>query len=290
MMRVAPIGVKGDECVSHNYADWIGNQDSAMDMISLRPARFMQATLDRDPDLREGDVLPPLWHWLYFHDAKPERDLGRDGHPKKGGFLPPVALPRRMWAGGRFTFERPVKIGVMAEKRSSVLNVVEKTGRSGDLCFVTVQHEIFQNEKLCLTEEHDIVYREDPGPNAPKRDIPRAPQSSEFSRDVQPTEVMLFRYSALTFNGHRIHYDVDYARAIEGYDGLVFHGPLTATLLIDLACSKTGAFPKSFSFRGVSALAGMNAFKIQGHQTDNAVDLWAKTATGDLAMSARAEF
>lgn len=272
------------------YENWIGAQQSSRDWLAPQPARFMQATLDRDQDLRDGDHLPPLWHWLYFLEAKPASELGRDAHPRKGGFLPPVDLPRRMWAGGRFEFHAPLRLGDWAEKRSTILNISEKSGRSGALCFVTVQHEIFQQDRLCLIEEHDIVYREDPAPGSPKPAKQKAPESHEFSRGVTPTEVMLFRYSALTFNGHRIHYDVDYARDVEGYEGLVFHGPLTATFLVDLACAETGRHPKSFSFRGVSPLAGMQPFDIQGTKSGSTLDLWAKTAGGDLAMSAQAVF
>jgi 3-methylfumaryl-CoA hydratase len=250
----------------------------------------MQALLDRDPTLKDGDALPPLWHWLYFLEAERASGLGRDGHPQKGGFLPPVTLPRRMWAGSRLKFHQPLILGQDAAKQSTIQSVSQKAGRSGALCFVTVQHTLFQNDQAAITEEHDIVYREDPSPEAPKPQPPPAPTEPEFSATVTPSEVMLFRYSALTFNGHRIHYDGDYARSVEGYDGLVFHGPLTATLLVDLACTEMKQPITQFSFRAVSPLSGPAPFKIEGRRTDTSVTLWAKRRDGALAMTATADF
>ncbi|MGI3184176.1 FAS1-like dehydratase domain-containing protein [Nioella aestuarii] len=269
---------------------WIGRQETVTDLLRAQPARFMQATLDRAPSLSDGDALPPLWHWLYFLDARPASELGRDAHPKKGGFLPPVDLPRRMWAGGRFRFHKPLVLGLEASKRSTIRAITEKQGRSGRLCFVTVEHELFQNGQLALTEEHDIVYRDDPAPGVPAPDPAMAPDGADVSETVKPSEVMLFRYSALTFNGHRIHYDVDYAREVEGYEGLVFHGPLTATLLIDLACRHSGRMPKSFSFRGTAPLAGMAPFRIEAEAAKEGLGIWAKRHDGALAMTAMAEF
>lgn len=276
--------------MSAPMTDWIGRTEHRHDILHPEPARFMQATLDRASTLAKGDPLPPLWHWLYFLEAKPAHELGRDGHPKKGGFLPPVALPRRMWAGGRFEFHTPLRLGAAASKRSTIENVVEKDGRTGKLCFVTVRHEISVGETLALSEEHDIVYREDPARNATAPGPKAAPDNAELSEDITPTQVMLFRYSALTFNGHRIHYDVDYARNVEGYGGLVFHGPLTATLLVDLAARTRGRMPRKFSFRGLAPLSGMEPFRIEG--TNEATDfaLWARRHDGALAMTASAEF
>lgn len=270
---------------------WIGRSEDHTDTLRSEPARFMQATLGRAPSLMEGDDLPPLWHWLYFLEAKPLGELGRDGHPQKGGFLPPVALPRRMWAGGRFTFHRPLPLGGVASKTSTIRNIVEKSGRTGDLCFVTVLHELFlEDGELALSEEHDIVYREDPNPDAPPPTPAMAPETAEVSEEITPSQVMLFRYSALTFNGHRIHYDVDYARQVEGYDGLVFHGPLTATLLVDLAARTVGRAPKTFEFRGLAPLAGMQPFHIEGRHSGDGMTLWARRHDGALAMKASATF
>ena len=270
--------------------DWIGRSEKREDVLHAQPCRFMQATLDLEPSLDEGDALPPLWHWLFFLEAKRMGTLGRDGHPAKGEFLPPVSLPRRMWAGGRFVFRQPLIIGQAATKTSTIKSIVQKDGRSGPLCFVTVAHEVHQNGNLCMTEEHDIVYREDPRPDAPQVQPASAPDGAEFSQVVQPSEVMLFRYSALTFNGHRIHYDSTYAREIEGYEGLVFHGPLTATLLVNLAQQKTGLAAKEFSFRGTAPLSGLGAFHLEGRLGRDGIDLWARLGDGALAMTARAVF
>ncbi|MBV7394100.1 FAS1-like dehydratase domain-containing protein [Mameliella sediminis] len=276
--------------MTQHVREWIGRSEVWHDTLRAQPACFMQATIGREPDLKDGDALPPLWHWLYFLEAKPAGVLGRDGHPQKGGFLPPVELPRRMWAGGRFEFHEPLRLGDDVRKVSTIKDVVEKDGRSGKLCFVTVRHEMFSGGQLAVTEEHDIVYREDPAPDAPRPVPAKAPENAEFSEEIHPTQVMLFRYSALTFNGHRIHYDVDYARQVEGYDGLVFHGPLTATLLVDLASRKMGRTPRAFSFRGLSPLSGLTPFRVEGRSAENAMDLWATRNDGALAMSAKAEF
>lgn len=270
---------------------WIGRSTAAGDLLRPEPARFLQATLDRDPQLQVGDVLPPLWHWLYFLEAARPRDLGRDSHPRRGGFLPPVALPRRMWAGGRFVFHAPLILGQVAQKRSTIADVVEKTGRSGPLCFVTVRHEISQGGTLALSEEHDIVYRADPDPAAapPPPPAPCA-QTAAFGREITPDPTLLFRYSALTFNGHRIHYDADYARAVEGYPGLVFHGPLIATLLADLAVTEGGQGLRRFAFRGLAPIAGMAPFALAGRRGEGAMQLWAQRADGACAMQAEAIF
>ncbi|WP_016854239.1 FAS1-like dehydratase domain-containing protein [Halomonas smyrnensis] len=273
-----------------NVADWLGHSEIFEDQLRANPARFMQATLDRPQSLRAGDPLPPLWHWLYFLEAKPAGELGRDGHPHKGGFLPPVALPRRMWAGGRFTFHAPLQLGKEARKVSSIHNIVHKEGRSGPLCFVTVLHEIYAGETLAWTEEQDIVYREDPSPDAPTPQPLVAPNDADIVESVSPTQVMLFRYSALTFNGHRIHYDVDYARDVEGYEGLVFHGPLTATLLVDLATRTFGRQPRRFSFKGLAPLTANHDIKLEARREGTTMKLWARRHDDALAMKAEADF
>ena len=275
---------------AEHLQDWIGHSQQVQDLLRAQPAQFMQATLDQTPSLKDGDPLPSLWHWLYFLEAARASELGRDAHPKKGGFLPPVSLPRRMWAGGRLTFHTPLILGKAAQKRSTIQSITEKSGRSGSLCFVTVAHEIIQDGQCAVTEEQDIVYREDPAPGSPMPQPAPAPDDPDVSKQVMPTEVMLFRYSALTFNGHRIHYDVDYARQVEGYDGLVFHGPLTASLLADLACTTMNKPLKRFEFRGVAPLSGLTPFHIEGRHAPDKISLWAKRQDGALAMSAKAEF
>lgn len=269
---------------------WIGRTEEHVDTLRAQPVQFMQATIGQEVSLTEGDALPPLWHWLYFLEAKSAHKLGRDGHPKKGGFLPPVSLPRRMWAGGRFQFLETIPVGAEVTKRSTIKDIVEKSGRTGELCFVTVQHELIYQGRVAVIEEHDIVYREDPSPDAPKPKPLLAPSDSDVSELIQPTQVMLFRYSALTFNGHRIHYDVDYARQVEGYDGLVFHGPLTATLLVDLASRHFGQPPTKFEFRGLAPIADMDEFHIEGNRDGNEMQLWAKRKDGAMAMKAIAKF
>ena len=218
---------------SKKLLEWINKTTEAEDTIRLQPANFMEATLNRPPKLKEGDNLPPLWHWIYFLEAKPESDLGRDAHPKKGDFLPPIQLPRRMWAGGRFTFYNDLVIGEKAKKITTIKKIVEKEGSAGPLCFITLEHKIYSKNEISIIEEQDLVYLQD---QQGSKSLPLAQNNvvkAGFSQEIHPSAILLFRYSALTFNGHRIHYDLDYAKNVEGYDGLVFHGPLTATLLLD---------------------------------------------------------
>lgn len=275
-------------------SQWVGKTETAHDVIAPKPTHLMEMTLDRQPSLAEGDPLPSLWHWIYFLSSAPMSGLGRDGHPAVGGFLPPVGLPRRMWAGGRFTFASPLPIGAQATKLSTIDKVALKEGRSGPLCFVTVRHQVSVRGEECFTEEHDIVYREDPAPGSPTPKPTAPPEDATVSETIIPSEVMLFRYSALTFNGHRIHYDLDYCRDVEGYPGLVFHGPLTATVLAGLAERSAGKALRRFSFRAVSPLFHTAPFGIHGklseHGSGSGMSLWATTPDGHLAMSAEATF
>tara|TARA_B100000073_G_scaffold302199_1_gene269583 strand:+ start:588 stop:1427 length:840 start_codon:yes stop_codon:yes gene_type:complete len=275
---------------SRKILEWIDKTTEAEDTIRLQPANFMEATLNRTPQLKEGDNLPPLWHWIYFLEAKPESDLGRDAHPKKGDFLPPIQLPRRMWAGGRFTFYNDLVIGEKAKKITTIRKIVEKEGSTGPLCFITLEHKIYSKEEISMIEEQDLVYLQD---QQGSKSLPLAQNSierSDFSQEIHPSEILLFRYSALTFNGHRIHYDLDYARNVEGYDGLVFHGPLTATLLLDLALKEKNKPIKKYSFRGTAPLSNLDCFWIEGKSEDDSVILWARRKDGVVAMKAKAEF
>lgn len=271
---------------------WIGREERLEETLHAGPANLMEMTLDRAPSLHTGDALPSLWHWIYFLRSARLSALGRDGHPAKGGFLPPVALPRRMWAGGRFGFNSDLHIGAQVHKRSRIKDVMLKQGRSGALCFVTVRHEVGMGQAApAFWEEHDIVYREDPTPETkPRRTDPVGTDWTQ-TETVTPTEVMLFRYSALTFNGHRIHYDRDYARTVEGHEGLVVHGPLIATLLMDLAqrCCD-GARPSSFDFRAASPLFDTAPFTLHARISGQTVHLAAATPQGLLAMQATANF
>ena len=270
---------------------WIGKQEILHDMLHLGPANLMEMTLDRAPALTLGDALPPLWHWLYFLRSAPLSALGRDGHPARGGFLPPVALPRRMWAGGRFGFSASLKLGAQVEKCSTIKDVALKTGRSGALCFVTVRHEVRSAGTPAFWEEHDIVYREDPSEGTTPALTLLIGEGWDHVEEVVPTEVMLFRYSALTFNGHRIHYDRDYARQVEGHAGLVVHGPLIATMLIDMAQRvAVGTPPRSFEFRAASPIFDGATFTLNAKQDGDTVALAAATPQGRLAMQATAVF
>lgn len=276
--------------LSHDaFKAWIGRSECHDEVISARPLIGLSACLDRD-DLppRDGDDVPPGWHWLYFLPTYKTSDCGEDGHARLGTSLPPIPLPRRMWAGGRLSFHYPLRIGDRARKVSTIKDVTIKSGRSGLLAFVTVEHEIFGAEGLAIVEEHDIVYREAGG--TPGVEPPPAPTRAKFFRSVEPTPLLLFRYSALTYNGHRIHYDRGFC-AKEGYPGLVVHGPLTATLLLDLvrdSCpSRTIA---SFQFRAVSPLFDTDNYSVNGKPVRDGVELWAASHTGALAMSAEARF
>lgn len=269
---------------------WVGKTESHSDTINPGFAAALAATLDHPQTPAAGDALPPLWHWIYFWTACRQSEVGDDGHPRRGGFLPPVPLPRRMWAGGRLTFPEPLPIGAAISRTSSILDVKDKAGASGHLVFVTVRHEIRCSGRIAITEEHDIVYRDMPAPGSPQPAPKPAPAQAQWSREITPDPVLLFRYSALTFNGHRIHYDQAYARDEEGYPDLVVHGPLTATLLQQLALDQgEGRQLARFEFRGVSPLFVSRAFRIEGHmQEDGTLALWARGPGGELAMSATA--
>jgi 3-methylfumaryl-CoA hydratase len=267
---------------------WIGKTKSDTDIASARHARLMAATLGLAQEkLDAGSRLPPLWHWLYHLEGRPPGELGRDGHPARGDFLPPVPLANRMWAGGRISFLRPLRLGAALEKRSIVTAIEHKVGRSGDLVFVTVLHELFHSDEPVLTEEHDIVYR-NPSERRPSRDN-GAPPEAEFKKAFNPDSTMLFRYSALTFNGHRIHYDIDYCRDIEGYDNLVVHGPLCATLLAGFAEEVTGRLLRGFTYRGLCpAILGPPLILNASVRQDD-VDVWTTLPDGGISMRATAK-
>ncbi len=270
---------------------WIGKSEETTDVIGIQPVRAMSALLDRPPNNDLTAPLPPLWHWLFFHTHARQSDLGQDGHAKLGGFLPPVDLPRRMWAGGRLEFFSPLHVGDQVVRTSTIKDILVKNGNNGRLCFVTVEHLLHDEEETFLREEHDIVYREPAKPGTPMRGAPPAPKAHDIEKTVSPDPVMLFRYSALTYNGHRIHYDRTYCASVEGYPGLVFHGPLTATLLADLAGQMNSSRRMSkFSFRASSPLFDTASFRILGKDKSGFTDLWATTPTGGLAMRAEAQF
>ena len=264
---------------------WVGREQVIVHPIEPEVVRRFELMLDREPSLRVGEPLPSMWHVAFFLEVAPTAGLGVDGHPERGGFLPPVALPRRMWAGSRIEFLAPVPIGADAVKTSTIDDVVIKAGRSGTLCFVTVSHCIHVGETLCLREHQDLVYRDDPAVDAPTPQPKPAPSDADVSETVTPSEVFLFRYSALTFNGHRIHYDRPYAHDVEGYEGLVVHGPLTATLLAGLATRAAGPL-STFTFRGTAPLLDTAPFTIHGSHREDGMTLWAASPSGGLAMTA----
>lgn len=273
-----------------DLASWVGRQEIREERLAPFPANALAATLDReDPEYTEGAALPPLWHWLHFLPVNPMREVGEDGHPRRGGFLPPVALPRRMWAGSRLTFHAPLRIGETIRRVSTIARVERKSGRSGDLVFVTVRHEMSGPTGPAIEEEHDIVYREAPRPDASTPPPPRAPMGGDWVRPVDPDAVLLFRYSALTFNSHRIHYDHEYVTKVEGYPGLIVHGPLIATLLLDgLRRHRPEARVTHFSFRALSPIFHIDSFAVCGRIEGREASLWARKGDGILCMDARA--
>ncbi len=272
--------------------EWIGCTEQREDAITAAPLAGLIATLDRANDSPPalGTALPPLAHWLYFLPQALQRDIGADGHPNRGGFLPPVPLPRRMWAGGRLSFDGTLCVGDAATRLSTITNVDAKQGRSGSLVFVTIAHAISTARGIAVREEHDIVYRANLQPGAPAAVPARARTDEDFSRSITPDPVLLFRYSALTFNGHRIHYDRDHATRVEGYPGLVVHGPLIAALLLDLVRREMpDARIAQFDFKAASPLFDTDPFTVCGkRETDGSLALWARNPLGQLAMTARA--
>ena len=274
---------------------WAGKTETLMDDITAAPVRGLSATLDcDDPAPSPGTALPPLWHWLYFLPQHRQSEIGPDGHAKRGGFLPPVPLPRRMWAGGRLHWAQanPLVVGDAVRRTSRIESVTHKAGRTGDLLFVLVKHEVHNAKGLALTEEHDIVYRAAAQPGDPAALPVPAEKDAAWQRSIIPDDVLLFRYSALTFNGHRIHYDRQYVTEIEGYPGLIVHGPLIATLLVDLLrCNTAGAFVKSFSFKAVRPTFDLHPFRLSGQPSSDGktVRLWAEDHEGWITMQATAE-
>jgi len=302
--------------------DWIGKTADVTDTVQLSVCKKMAATVGM-PCPESGGSLPPLWHWLFFHELSDSAELGQDGHPVRGGFLPPVELPRRMWAGGRLRFFSPMKLGATIHRHSRITRVTSKQGKSGELCFVTVLHTFTQADAsaasvsagagartaigtVLMEEEHDIVYRE----ALPIAQDSQSVLLSQKDRDtlrshitasstlitpltprsqtITPSVSVLFRYSALTFNSHRIHYDREYCQSEEHYAGLVFHGPLTATLMAGFAQNYLQQPLISFEFRALAPLLDIDTFTIDLEESSQGVDVFARKADGTLAMQASA--
>ncbi len=294
---------------------WIGRSETRHDQIGAQPLRALAATLDLTAAaMPAGTPLPPLWHWLYFLPLHRQSELGLDGHAARGGFLPPVPLPRRMWAGGRFAFHSPLCVGDAVRRVSTIDDVSVKPGRSGPLVFVKVRHEFHRelhhephhephrdpaaagSTPPSIVEYHDIVYRDARQPGDAEPPPQPAPAGAQWQREVVADDVLLFRYSALTFNGHRIHYDRRYATQVEGYPGLVVHGPLIATLLMESLCREMpGATVSSFEFKALRPTFDGRPFKVCGRiddvgdgatETARKVRLWALDEQGALTMNA----
>ena len=270
---------------------WIGRQEHREDVLSVAVAQALAATLDRESVPTAGEALPPLWHWAHFTPLARQSELGIDGHPRLGGFLPPVPLPRRMWAGGRLRFLRDLAIGSAVRRITRISDVRLKTGRQGALVFLTLVHQVNDVAGTVIEEEQDIVYRTpvvDPSSSPPAKDADR--RVADWQEELVPSAALLFRYSALTFNAHRIHYDLPYAQHEEGYPGLVVQGPLTATLLMDRALRWTGQRPNRFTFRGESPLFVDERLMLYGRRYGERLSLWAEDSSGRRAMTAEADF
>lgn len=273
---------------------WLGRVEVAEDVIAPAQARRLAATLDAScatppGDLRAGAALPPLWHWIGFLPETPMSGLGRDGHAKRGGFLPPVPLERRMWAGGRLTFHgADLIIGAPVQKRAEIVKISEKTGGAGRMVFVTVEQRLSGPDGLAVTEELDIVYIAMPERFSPPPPV-AAPAAPLWRETAETGPVALFRYSACTFNGHRIHYDLDYAREIEKYPGLVVHGPLQATLMLEAARRRApGRRVARFAFRGMRPVFHFDTVSILGEaEAGGEQAVCTTTGEGHVGMQGR---
>ena len=272
---------------------WIGREQEFMDIVADQPVYALSATLDRDDSIpRIGDPIMPGAHWLFFQEIVRNDDLGEDGHPGKAGFLPPVPLPRRMWAGGRLRFVKDLNIGDTVTRKSVIKNIKHKNTRAGDAVFVTVAHEIGDDHGIAVWEEQDIVYTPRPDRwDTPPVVHPR-PAMPVWVRARKLNPVMLFRYSALTFNSHRIHYDHVYATKEEGYAGLVAQAPLVATMLMHFTEHESEKKLKAFSFRVRAPIFAVESFEMEGLPDDrgDSAKVWAMTSERGLAMEAEADF
>ena len=299
--HAGPESVKGSEgeaaaedsgAPSADLQDWIGRLFVFRDTADLRRATALQATLETPEEpLAEGDALPELWHWAYFWEIASQSGVSSDGHAARGRFLPPIELPRRMWAGSRLTWLRPIRIGLELTKQSEVVAIEQKEGRSGRLAFVTLRHIVSDPAGPLLEEEHDIVYREAAAAGEGWRPGAPSEQEAVWSREIQPDPLLLFRYSALTFNGHRIHYDRPYATDVEGYPGLIVHGPLLATCMVDLARREApDRRIAAFRFRALAPVFDTAPFVVCGAPDETGAELWVEGPDRRLCMQGRVEW
>ena len=269
---------------------WIGRTAEASDIVTAQLVKGLRATLFQEiGEPKRGDPAPWTVHWCLAQPVFPMSELGPDGHPTRGGFLPPVPLPRRMWAGGELEFFEPLRVGDEATRTSRISDVTMKTGSTGVLCFVSVEHLVTTSRGTAVRERQDIVYRDmSPSQPAPAKPAP-TPPSAQHRESHIADPVLLFRYSALTFNGHRIHYDRDYVTKVEGYPGLVFHGPMQAAFLVEFAAKlRGGAAPKKFGYRGVQPLFEGSEFSINANDTGAGMDLWTANSAGQPTMKGTA--
>lgn len=267
-----------------NLTDWIGRTTELRCWLDPWRAQALHATLDSTgPIPDDGAPLLPGCHWTYFLETAPSNELGPDGHPRRGGFLPPVPLPRRMWGGSRLEFFAPLALGESARRISRVLGVEEKSGRSGRLCFVTVEHEFHGAQGLAIREQQDIVYRDvATGGSAPPPQT--APVDAPWQRAWRFDSPRLFRYSAITFNSHKIHYDREYVTKEEGYPGLVVHGPLLATLMLELVRANTDRRLRRFEFRAMAPVFDGQSIQACGKPDGDRVEVWIRGASGAMHM------
>jgi 3-methylfumaryl-CoA hydratase len=270
---------------------WIGRNEEKTDVVTAHLVRGLRATLFQDiGEPESGDAAPFTAHWCLAQPVYPMSQLGPDGHPVRGGFLPPVPLPRRMWAGGELEFVEPLRVGDEMTRSSRISDVTMKTGSTGALCFVSVQHEISSPRGTAIRERQDIVYRDvAPAGQSSTPSKPPPPPAAKHRETYMADEVLLFRYSALTFNGHRIHYDRDYVTRVEGYPGLIFHGPMQAAFLVELAAKlHGGTAPTKFAYRGVQPLFAPGEFSVNANETDGTMELWTANSGGVPTMKGTA--
>jgi 3-methylfumaryl-CoA hydratase len=270
---------------------WIGRTSEASDIVTAQLVKGLRATLFQEiGEPKRGDPAPWTVHWCLAQPVFPMSELSQDGHPTRGGFLPPVPLPRRMWAGGELEFFEPLRVGDDATRTSRISDVTMKTGSTGILCFVSVEHLITTLRGTAIRERQDIVYRDmSTTAQTPAPAKLAAPPSAQHRESHMADPVLLFRYSALTFNGHRIHYDRDYVTKVEGYPGLVFHGPMQAAFLVEFAAKlHGGAAPKKFSYRGVQPLFEGSEFSVNANTTGAGMELWTANSAGQPTMKGSA--
>jgi 3-methylfumaryl-CoA hydratase len=268
---------------------WIGRQEIVEDDLPVVPANALAATFDYAAFMQKGADLPPLWHWIYFLNLHRQSEIGEDGNGRKGGFIPPVPLPRRMFAGAQIFFERPLKLGQRARRESTIEDLTFKKGRTGELAFLKIKVVISDDDGVAFTEHQDLVYREPATAAQPTGGAPSR-RSSDWNETIEPSYALLFRYSALIFNAHRIHLDRPYAIGQQGYGGLVVHGQLIATMLAELASKHVSSPMKSFRFKAIRPVLDVAPFSILGARSGETVTLWAEDAAGEVAMEAEASF